>query len=402
MATPTPTSSPTATPESELIIDQIKKSVVFIQGEYLARPEMQSINGSQQLVQVPRNILGTGFLIGLQDERLGKDGVFYFLVTNQHMIREPGADGTLGQGPYFNEIIVRLNLKSPNTNGNQFGIMRAVVVDQQGTLQWFTDSDDGVDLAITPIGLDFKTVDAIVIASEIFATRDVIKKEHLNEMDELLFAGLFARNPGAKKNYPIVRHGKLARLSAEPIPVDPLHPGKSVEVHLADVMSFGGNSGSPVFIRASGIREGSTIATTGFRYYLIGVMQGYFPESMDVAVNVALAKGVAAENSGIAAVIPADKIVSILNTSRAEAYRERVLGNYALRDGKLDEAEAYFKKAISLLESSAPLTTDLAAALDSYAALLRKKKQDKEAVALEDHAQKIKSNVQADRMLPRK
>ena len=116
-----------------------------------------------------------------------------------------------------------------------------------------------MDLAVTPVQINHDVIDYKTIQSDLFATKDLLQKQHVNENDEILFTGLFAWNPGAKKNYPIVRHGKLARLAEERIPLDRTNPTKTVEVHLADVMSFGGNSGSPVFLRLGGVREGSTV-----------------------------------------------------------------------------------------------------------------------------------------------
>src|SRR5712664_192593 len=99
----TQTSAPSGTtpapqPAPELMIDQIKKAVVFLQGSYLAK-QTRSVNGLQQQIMVPAPLTGTGFLIFFLDDRLGPDRGETFLVTNKHMIREPGANGALGEGP---------------------------------------------------------------------------------------------------------------------------------------------------------------------------------------------------------------------------------------------------------------------------------------------------------------
>jgi hypothetical protein len=74
---------------------------------------------------------------------------------------------------------------------------------------------------------------------------------------------------GVRRNFPIVRHGKLAMISDEPIPWS---DGVTEDLYLADLMSFGGNSGSPVLLRLGGVSE--TGAISGYRYVLLGVMQG--------------------------------------------------------------------------------------------------------------------------------
>ncbi len=318
-STPTPTAT---APPPELIIDQIKKTVVFLNGTYQATMT-RVVNGVPTLVTVPQTLAGTGFFIAASEPRLGENSWIKFLVTNKHMIRQPGPAGNLGSGAYFRLLNARINTVQASPDGTQFANVPIQVVDDFGSLEWFVDTDDDtVDLAVTPISLDPQVYEYKTIQTDVFATKELFTSEHVSENDEIIFAGLFAWNPGAKKNYPIVRHGKLARLSEERIPLDRSNPLKTTEVHLADVMSFGGNSGSPVFLRVGGIREGLASNLSGYSYYLLGVMQGFFPEGMDVAVDVVQLKGEAAQNSGIAAVIPSKKIIDLLESPRGRAFRE--------------------------------------------------------------------------------
>jgi len=171
-------------------------------------------------------------------------------------------------------------------------------------------------------------------------------------------------------------------------------------VHLAEVMSFGGNSGSPVFLRLGGMQE-EPFVVRGYTYYLLGVMQGFFPEGMDFAIQVAELRGLAAQNSGLAAVIPCDKINKILSSARAQAFRDVMVANSWVADGKFTEAEPLYKTAIQTLNEAAPQHTDLANALQGYALLLRKMNRIKEAVLLEARASQIRSNISLDRMKPR-
>jgi len=385
VAQTTPTKS--VSPTQEPILDQIKQCVVFITGTYTA-------GGSA------RQLMGTGFLVSSPEPRMGVDRILLYLVTNKHMIREPDASGKLGAGPYFSTVDVRINLKQANPDGTQYGTSPVIVVTDAGDLTWFVDnSDDTVDLAVTPITIDEAKAQFKNIPVSLFATEQVLIDRHINENDEVLFTGLFAWNPGAKRNYPIVRHGKLARLFQERIPLDRANPGKTVAVHLADVMSFGGNSGSPVFLRIGGIRDDASVA--GYSYFLLGVMQGFFPEGLDVTVDVAEKHGVAAQNSGIAAVIPADKISSLIEGPRGKAYRERIVGLKLLQDGDLKQAEKCFQDAKGLLDTSAPQTSDMAAALQGYALLLRKTNRTVEAEGAEKRAAKILGNKSVDRLNPR-
>ena len=371
---------------------------MFLEGTYTS---YRTQPGILQPVPVPAEIAGTGFLISQPEPRLGPQGGISYLVTCKHMIQEPNPAGGIEGGPYLQAVSVRLNRTAPDQDGTQFALVPAPVVDNSGSLQWFIDpEDDTVDLAITPIGLgpqtEFKT-----IPTSMFATKDLIKQKGVNENDEILFAGLFTWYPGAKKNYPIVRHGKIALLSQERIPLDKRHPDKTVDVYLADVMSFGGNSGSPVFLRIGGIREGPTNSLEGYSYYLLGVMKGFFPEAMPFELDLAQIPGQTAQNSGIAAVVPADKILHILGSPRAQAYSELAVASSSVQKGDLVGAEKSYKKAISFLEASAPEHSDLANALSQYALILRKTNRASEATQAEGRASRIRSNVQTDRTHPR-
>jgi hypothetical protein len=166
-------------------------------------------------------------------------------------------------------------------------------------------------------------------------------------------------------------------------------------------MSFGGNSGSPVFLRIGGIREGPTNSLEGYSYYLLGVMKGFFPEAMPFELDLAQIPGQTAQNSGIAAVVPADKILHILGSPRAQAYSELAVASSSVQKGDLVGAEKSYKKAISFLEASAPEHSDLANALSQYALILRKTNRASEATQAEGRASRIRSNVQTDRTHPR-
>lgn len=247
--------------EAPLLIEQVKKTVVFIHGSYVE-------NGAQ------KDWDGTAFFIFQPDPLLEKKGVVW-LVTNKHMLRPPALGG--GWGPFFKEITVRANTSEAAPEHGHFVDAPLRVTDDAGNLLWCTDPDDSVDLALDRVGPDEKMLDVETFPTDLFATTDVFKKFKINENDEVLFAGLFAPYRGIRRNFPIVRHGKLALVTDERIPVDPRNPNLTEELILAEVTSFGGNSGSPVFLRVGGIREGAQIVLAGYSYYLLGVMQGFFP-----------------------------------------------------------------------------------------------------------------------------
>lgn len=297
----------------EATIEQIKKSVVFIVGQYVE-------NGSL------KESAGTGFLIFVPEARLGPDRGYVWLVTSKHVLREPRPDG--GEGPFFKQVLVRFNTKEPLApDGRQFALNPLNVLDDKGDLAWFTDpNDDTVDLGLVSVWVDETKVDAVWIPTSMFVTKELIKTYAVSENDEILFAGLFNWYAGSMKNYPIVRHGKLALLPNERIPLNRERPELTADLYLAEITSFGGNSGSPVFLRLGGMREAAGQQhLEPYSYFLLGVMQGFFPEASPVAVEARQVHRIAAQNSGIAGVVPADKILHILQSPRAKAKMDELV-----------------------------------------------------------------------------
>jgi hypothetical protein len=358
----------------QLPIDLIKKTVLFFHTEFLQ-------NGQ------PKSWDGTGFFIIEPDSRLKGRGVVW-LVTNKHMIRSP-------VGPYFNGVGIRVNAKAPTPSGNQFAEDTLPVMDAAGNLYWCTDPDDEtVDLALIQLSPDEDKLDAIWFPTELFVTQDIFKKLKINENDEVLFSGLFNAYRGAKRNFPIVRHGKLALVTDERIPIDPRNPNLNVDLILVEVTSFGGNSGSPVFLRVGGVREGAVTSIGSYSYYLLGVMQGFFSEGADITLDVTAIRGTVSQNSGIAGVIPAEKILHILSLPRALAIHERVVASTLRDEGRFAEAEESYRKSLDLSEKTVGTDhPDVAATLESYGALLYKLGRASEAKQSEARARTIREKA---------
>jgi hypothetical protein len=236
-----------------------------------------------------------------------------------------------------------------------------------------------------PMNLDPKLLDFKVVPENMFATKERLRAEHVDETAEALFAGLFAPYSGSKKNYPIVRHGKLAMISDERLPWTRT---ETEDLYLVDVMSFGGNSGSPVFLRLGGSTDSGLIA--GTHYLLLGVMQGYFGVESPVTVNTAELKGEARENTGVAAVVPAQKILDILQGPRAKAYIDRLVAKTYIARGDLKGADDLYRGVMASLVEYDPEDVDLKVAKLEYAELLRKMGRFVDASVQQSEAQRIR------------
>lgn len=381
--------SPQPQPPPELIIDQIKKAVVFVQGTFV------NTDGKSD------DISGTAFLISEADPRRGRDSQghergFLWLITSKHMIRERLGDGS--SGPYLTSVQVRYNLKEARKDsGIQFGTAELAVVDADHHLLWFTHpTDETVDLAAMHISIDENVVDFRTIGTDLLATRDVIRSLNVNENDEVLFTGLFAPYSGIKKNYPIVRHGKIALIPQERVPIR-VTPDREfqADVYLAEVMSFGGNSGSPVFLRVPPLREmpESPRLTLNYQYYLLGVMEGFFPENEKITIEVRRIAGRGEQNSGVAVVVPADKIIDVLSSPRARAFKSSTVAADYAKLGNLADAERLYRESLQIFDADPAISEhpDVVGVLRGYAGILRKLGRASEAAGLERRAAQIEA-----------
>jgi hypothetical protein len=149
-----------------------------------------------------------------------------------------------------------------------------------------------------------------------------------------------------------------------------------------------------VFLRLGGLRETGE-ALSGYSYYLLGVMQGFFSESADILFDItASVHGTTSQNSGIAGVIPAEKILEILATPRAKAMTDAVIANGLREDAKYPEAEELYKHTIAEIESDEGVHhPDLIAPLEGYAEMLKRVGRNQEAAKVLARAQSIRDGT---------
>lgn len=384
-------SSAVETPKTptEIVIDQLKKTVLFLSTTW-EDPKDLDPAGKPKI----KSEIGTGFLIFISLPELGKDASgddqgYYFLVTAKHMIRQLSLEHK--PGPYAKKVTVYFN-KVPTGEASE--LLRDQVdidiIDARGDLNWFVDDADPVaDVALHPVFLNPKLVDFITIGQKSFMTKDLFAEKHVNENDEVLFTGLFTSFIGSQKNYPIVRHGHLALLPNEDIAIDVEKPNKKTQIYMAEVTSFGGNSGSPVFLRLGALREGLSVdLKIGYNYYLIGLLSGYYPDEE------------AKQNSGIALIVPAEKINEILSGALVKAFLSRMIAIEKFKKGDLKSAEVNFKDSIAVLERRAPESSQLIATLKDYAGMLQQAKRSDEALAVQTKAEKLAARKVTETLMP--
>lgn len=237
---------------------------------------------------------GTAFFVSVPSQRSQGKVVYVYLVTAKHV-----AIHLLER-----DFTISLNNKE-GTGGVH------IHVPAEHAQWWFHPTDESVDVAVLRWTQPKTLYDPKIIPTSTFLTDEVIQTKNIGTGDEVFMAGLFAYLEETEKNLPIVRMGNIALMPDEPIVT---RFGKT-DAYLIEARSLGGLSGSPAFV----------YPWRGDRFYLLGLMHGHWDtliEDPDVSMVQDAAGNVERVNVGIAIVVPAKKILEVLDHPELLAERE--------------------------------------------------------------------------------
>lgn len=277
------------------IPDDVKKVVAFIYAE------------DQTGVQVPN---GTGFFVAVPNED-HPERVHVYLVTAKHVL-------TKGEGgPWLARVFLRLDKLDGGTESPALDL----ITSGPGK-NVFVASDPTVDVAVIPALPDQKVIDFKALPLALVTSQEDFPKLHISEGSEVFFTGLFLPHIGHSKNYPVVRFGRVALLSDEKVSWN----GTPTDLYLIESSSYGGNSGSPVFLFLGADRTPGSITVGPPELRLAGVMKGAFQDIQPIKAVGTAAVPVSISNLGIAAVVPSYHLKDILNSAELVKQRKETVG----------------------------------------------------------------------------
>jgi len=239
---------------------------------------------------------GTGFFVGVRNPS-NPDSFSVYLVTAKHVLYKQNTTD------FLDIVFVRLNKKE---GGSQIGVIPIVTEGEKRNV--FMHNDFSVDIAIIPFLPDQEKFDFKFLPDDLITTKEGFKELKIREGSDVFFTGLFTPYPGAERNYPIVRFGRVALVTDEKIEWQ----GKLMDLYLIEAGSYGGNSGSPVFFYLGSDREPGSIMIGSPILKLAGVMQGTFLDVHEIKVVETKNVPIAVSSMGIAAVVPGYKLHEIL------------------------------------------------------------------------------------------
>jgi hypothetical protein len=276
-------------PELVNVPDEVRKCVAFL--AYMDSKGM--------------HLAGTAFFVGVVTPTPEYPLLsFTYAVTAKHVI------DAIKENSFDGKVYFRLNFKSENAK-----FISSKLADWR-----FHPSDESVDVAVLPIQMP-KEFDHLFYPSVSFVTPELIKTQGVGIGDEVFLVGLFVLHFGQERNIPILRVGNIAAMPEEKVQTG----SGDIDAYLIEARSIGGLSGSPVFVNLSGVRTvGGNVMVGGTGFYLLGLMHGHWIEQPEPDTVVIDSRNESV-NMGIAIVIPAQKILEVLNQPEFDESRKRGL-----------------------------------------------------------------------------
>jgi hypothetical protein len=240
---------------------------------------------------------GSGFLLSVDGiEANAEEGTeptgdeFYYAVSNRHVV-----DGS---------PVVRLNREDGKHDVLPFTFS-----------DWTSARDD--DIAVAPISVN-PANKYLFISVGLFLTNDKTKKYDVGIGDEVFMVGRLVNHDGRQRNLPSLRCGHISMMPFEPV-YHKTNPSQTQESFLVEIHSISGYSGSPVFVRPfrteklrayGSVHEKTARVVSG--PWFLGVDWGYI-NNHDQSQN----------NTGVSAVVPAWKLIDLLNTEKLRMQRSQ-------------------------------------------------------------------------------
>lgn len=213
---------------------------------------------------------------------------------------------------------------------------RATYLDGDSVL-WYTLEDSTVDIAVIPLRLSPKDgFDSLYFPTNLFITRVFLENSPVDVGSFAYTVGLFHFIHGNNRNLPMVHTGNIAAIPPddERVPVwDPVSQSvEQVEAYLIESRAINGASGSPVFARAEitfkGLKLDSgrsiEVSLPEAKVMLLGLFSGaWFLPPDDALKGTVYARTTDKVPVGIGIVVPADKILEVLELPVLKDFRVR-------------------------------------------------------------------------------
>lgn len=186
------------------------------------------------------------------------------------------------------------------------------------------------DVAAIRISFNLAEYGLQFLPTDLFATQEWLSEHNVGIGDRLVLSGMFSEYVGGVRDEPILRFGRISLIPTEKLRIPPQGPmpGMEIEAILAEAASWGGQSGSPAFVYFSldrGLFVGDRVEMRLPNPRLLGLVHGHYNivqrvfEKDEEYQNLRVPL-----NAGIAIIVPAMKILELLNSRPVIEDREEL------------------------------------------------------------------------------
>jgi hypothetical protein len=255
---------------------------------------------------------GTGFIVSVPTSIQGMN--FHYVVTAKHVAVKLDR-----QDAFF--------ISANSKDGGSRGIKA-----ETKNVEWhYPEGGDSADVAVITLGINLSDFDIIAMPIGMFIKNTDIESLGVGPGDEVIISGLFSKHPGKSKNMPIIRTGNIAMIPDEPIPV---HLFGDMDAYLIEARSIGGLSGSPVILLKPVYLLDDAKKVVTAQMYLLGLIHGHWDVPPESIIDESdMESGISAHvNMGIAIVVPAQKIIEIIEKPKLREQRNQIVRDYKAKN----------------------------------------------------------------------
>jgi hypothetical protein len=108
------------------------------------------------------------------------------------------------------------------------------------------------DVAVAEVALRDDVHEVALVPLDLLADGGLVAEYDIGEGDEVFMPGLFTRVPGETRDQPIIRFGHIALGLQDSLVVEMPSGNARMSAYLIEARSWGGHSGSPVFVSTLG------------------------------------------------------------------------------------------------------------------------------------------------------
>jgi hypothetical protein len=246
----------------------------------------------------------TGFLVSSEFEKIP----FTYVVTAEHVIMRMKSKG-------YDRPLFRIN--TPDSG------FRLFTCEYDHWSSHPDSANKATDVVVCQLATGEAPIEFLALDKSMLFGADKLQSENVGIGDDVFMVGLFRSHFGKTKNVPIVRTGNIASMPGEPVHTK--YCG-DIDAFLIEARSISGLSGSPVYWRSPPVRiiNGQLQIRHGVRFGLLGLMHGHFDIkniNEDIVTDSDPQRAPQGINTGIGVVIPAQKILDILDQPSFENAR---------------------------------------------------------------------------------